>query len=190
MNSEQDLKVEQKCKIRHKQRVTIETLGFIYRWLRQGIGRWQSEERWWVSLVWNVKRSLGASLAMTRRLMFAAMMTRMMFDNESFVAFRYSDPRCERSKERAVPWMRPCGPWTLGGGLLIFFPHISSPPDTYYFLCLGAMSWIHLTPPTCMNKYTPSKYAVAPFIVQGLTESIFEHLCFEWTVDKQLYWAA
>ena len=40
--------------------------------------------------------------------MFAAMMTRMMFDNESFVDPCYSDLGCEQSKEeRAVPWMRP-----------------------------------------------------------------------------------
>ena len=88
-----------------------------------------------------------------------------------------------RSERRLGCDLATSGPWTLGGGLLIFFPHISSLPDTYYFLCLGAMAWIHLTPPACMNKYTPTKFAVAPpFIVQGLTESIFVHPWFEWTV--------
>ena len=51
---------------------------------------------------------LFVTLTMTRGLMFAAMMTRMMFDNESFVDPCYSDLGYEQSKEeRAVPWMRP-----------------------------------------------------------------------------------
>ena len=182
-NSEQDLKVEQKCKIRHKHAAWYNRDIGIYLLLiktskalegdrARSDGGWvwcemskdPSARPWQWRCDWCLRRWWrGWCLTMKALLLFVI--------------------QIPDAKERAAPWLRPSGPWTLGGGLLIFFPHISSLPDTYYFLCLGAMAWIHLTPPACMNKYTPTKFAVAPpFIVQGLTESIFVHPWFEWTV--------